>query len=254
MKQLKMLVSFLWITMVITSMPVFSMTLEDVQAAIENNNLEWTAGPTGVSRLSFEERAGLLTLTVPSDYVEPPEDSIDGLPFGGRAYFDWRDQNGVTGVRDQGNCGSCWAFATVAMVESAVKIYDGLDRDLSEQQLLSCNSYGYDCGGGWFLPEIFEYPGGVLESCMPYQAQVTTCTQSSCAKVAFIDGYQEINSSVTSIKNALQSGPVAAAMYVYDDLHYYTGGCYSHSHSSGVNHGILIIGYDDNACSGQGAW
>ncbi|MGB3975412.1 MAG: C1 family peptidase [bacterium] len=234
---------------------VFADSLEEIQQYILANDLDWIAGETSVSGLSKEEKQNLLGLVVPDWYVEPDPDKSDSEFFDDRGYLNWVEQGGTTPAKSQGNCGSCWAFATTAMVESFIKIYDGITRDLSEQQLISCNTYGYGCGGGWFYPQIYKNPGGILESCMPYAASDSPpCKQNQCEKVAFISGYQEINSSITSIKNALQDGPVAAAMYVYDDFHYYTGGCYSHSHSSGVNHAILIVGYDDSACNGNGAW
>ena len=65
--------------------------------------------------------------------------------------FDWRDYNGCTPIRNQGSCGSCWAFSTVGALECNIKIKDGISKDLSEQWLVSCNSDGYDCGGGWFV-------------------------------------------------------------------------------------------------------
>ncbi len=231
-------------------------TLAEVQQYIIDYDLDWEAGETSVSLLSAEERANLIGLTVPAGYVVPPESKdLDPDPFNGRASYDWRDHNGVTAVKDQANCGSCWAFATTGMVESAILIYDGLNRDLSEQQLVSCNNEGYGCDGGWFLPQHYMNPGGILETCMPYQASDSVpCSEASCDKVAFIDGYDEINDSVTSIKNALVDGPVAVAFYVYDDLYYYSGGCYSHGSASGVNHGVVIVGYDDAECSGDGAW
>ena len=235
--------------------PIFAETLEEIQQYILDNDLDWVAGETSVSGLSTEEKQNLLGLVIPDWYVEPEPDESDLEFFDDRGYLNWVEQGGTTPAKSQGNCGSCWAFATTAMVESHIKIYDGITRDLSEQQLVSCNSAGYGCNGGWFYPQIYKNPGGILESCMPYAASDTPpCKQNQCEKVAFITGYKDINSSVTSIKNALQDGPVAAAMYVYNDFHNYTGGCYSHSHSSGVNHAILIVGYDDNACNGNGAW
>ncbi|MBN1879442.1 hypothetical protein JW823_04970 [bacterium] len=230
-------------------------TLQEVQQYIADNKLDWVAAETSVSGLTELEKDNRLGLVVPDWYIEPVSNAFEDKPCGSRSYLDWRDMNGVTPVKDQGNCGSCWAFATTAMVESHVRIYDGVVRDLSEQQLISCNSYGYGCNGGWFYPEIYDNPGGILETCMPYQASNNPpCIQNQCEKVAFIEDYDEIGSSVSTIKTALEDGPVAAAMYVYDDLYYYSGGCYSHTHSSGVNHGILIVGYDDSACNGQGAW
>ncbi|MBN1355981.1 hypothetical protein JXA40_06875 [bacterium] len=233
-----------------------AVTLEETRRYIEINDLHWTAGETSVSWMTDAEFHELLKLKVPEGYFEPPEELYPetGL-FEGRASFDWRDHNGVTAVKDQEDCGSCWAFATTAMVESFIYIYDGNNWDLSEQQLISCNNLGYGCNGGWFYPQHYQNPGGIFESCMPYEASDSVpCTEGQCQKVAFIDGYEEISSSVNSIKNALADGPVAVAMYAYSDLRYYTGGCYSHGSSSSVNHGVLIVGYDDADCSGQGGW
>ncbi len=241
--------------------PVFnvsaiSLTLTEVQNYIAENNLDWQAGETSISRLSDAEFQSMLGLIVPDDYVPPPDDPSDGKePFDGRSRWDWREHNGVTPAKSQGNCGSCWAFATTGMVESFVLIYDNILMDLSEQQLISCNTAGYGCNGGWLYPRHYQNPGGIYESCMPYQASdYPQCIENQCEKVAIIDGWNEIGTSVNSIKNALVDGPVAAAMEAYNDLSYYTGGCYSHGYTSSVNHGILIVGYDDNDCSGQGAW
>ncbi len=233
-----------------------SMTLEEIQQYIIDNDLEWIAGETTVSVLSDEEKQNLLGLVVPEWYVEPEPGRYDEDFLESRGYLNWVEMGGTTPVKAQGNCGSCWAFATTAMVESHARIYDDIVLDLSEQQLISCNSQGYGCNGGWFYPQIFVNPGGVSASCMPYRAaDWPPCIQNQCDKVAFIISYNQINSSVNSIKNALQDGPVAAAMYVYNDFYSYTGGCYSRNHSGGsVNHGILIVGYDDNQCSGNGAW
>ena len=228
--------------------------LAKIQRYIEENGLSWKAGETSMSVLSPEERKARLGLYVPDDYVEPPpEKGIDTLSFPSR--FDWREMGAVTPARDQGNCGSCWAFALEAALESMVIIYDGWTPDLSEQQLVSCNRHGYGCNGGWFdAADHFINPGAVLESCMPYRASEVPCTEGQCQKVAFIEDYQFINSSVNSIKNALQNGPVPVAMTVFNDFYYYTGGCYSNSSSGQVNHGVTIVGWDDSMCNGQGAW
>jgi len=73
-------------------------------------------------------------------------DSIDALP----SSYNWCDLGGCTPVRDQGACGSCWAFGTVGPLESAILIEDGFSKDLSEQWLVSCNTDGWGCNGGWW--------------------------------------------------------------------------------------------------------
>ncbi len=74
------------------------------------------------------------------------------------ASFDWRNQipGGMPPIRNQLSCGSCWAFATTGAFECAIKIKDGVDVDLSEQWLISCNVHGYSCAGGWWVHDM-EY-------------------------------------------------------------------------------------------------
>ena len=97
--------------------------------------------------------------------------------------FDWRDSGGVTPIRSQGSCGSCWAFATVGALECNIAIVDGIYEDLSEQYLVSCNILGYDCDGGWWAHEYHRRApdpcgdtGAVWEADFPYVADDVPCT------------------------------------------------------------------------------
>jgi putative hemolysin len=98
------------------------------------------------------------------------------------SYFDWRDSGGCTSIKDQASCGSCWAFGTAAALECNILIKDGVEEDLSEQWLLSCNQEGYTCSGGWWVHEYFQYAtdpcggsGAVLERAFPYTATDAPC-------------------------------------------------------------------------------
>ncbi|MBN2054236.1 C1 family peptidase, partial [bacterium] len=229
--------------------------LARIRAEIEANGYDWIAEETSVSVLSPEERAALLGLVVP-DGFKPPIPPENERLINDRTVYDWRNMGGTTGVRSQGNCGSCWAFGLVATLESQIKINDGLELDLSEQQMVSCNTYGYGCDGGWLdAANHMVNPGMVDEWCMPYQASDTVpCTQGSCPNFYQIDDWWYSGDTVTAIKNALQDGPVTTTMTVYDDFYSYSSGCYQHTGSTSVNHCIQIVGWDDSQCSGQGAW
>ena len=95
-------------------------------------------------------------------------DPVVSLP----ATFDWKAEGKVTAVRDQGSCGSCWAFGTVGAMESAILIQSGQAVDLSEQFLVSCNASGWSCNGGWWahnyhmntLANLQSVAGAVLRS------------------------------------------------------------------------------------------
>jgi len=103
-----------------------------------------------------------------------------GLP----QHFDWRDSGGVTPIKDQDGCGSCWAFATVGPLEANIKTKDGITTDLSEQFLVSCNVEPsmWGCDGGWFAHDYHwnkvtasGEAGAVPESEKPYTASDEPC-------------------------------------------------------------------------------
>lgn len=207
--------------------------------------------------LTFEERLQYLGLDIP-DEVKKRFEELDKLPppvlLNTEDYFDWRTMGGVTPVKDQGNCGSCWDFAATGAFESAVLIADSIEWDLSEQQVLSCNTGGSSCNGGWMEDAyaVFMGYGAVEESCMPYEADDTVpCTQEQCVPVAHQISFEDIPNNVPAIKNALLSGPVSTTFMVYPDFHY---DCYWHDPADELNHAVVIVGWDDDMCSGLGAW
>jgi hypothetical protein len=216
-----------------------------------------------VTALSHEERQHLLGLKIP-DEVRQRFEKLDRwaeqnppVLLDTQDIFDWREMNGVTPVTDQQSCGSCWDFAATAAFESAILITDGDTLDLSEQQVLSCNTGGGSCDGGWMADayNLFMAYGAVGEDCMPYQADDNVpCTQDQCAVLATLMDYTDIPSNVPFIKNALLSGPVSTTFTVYNDFYSYNGGCYEHADTQPLNHAVLIVGWDDTECEGEGAW
>ena len=234
--------------------------IEALQREIDAKGYNWTAKRTWVTDLSPEEFQALLGYRIPPDLqkridagYEPDFPVRLDLP----SSYDWRDHGGVTPVKHQGQCGSCWDFCGIAALESVVKIHTATEYDLSEQQILSCATYGYGCSGGhatWVWDYIRDH-GAVDETCMPYQADDTVpCTDSGCAKVAAVKEWRDIPNDVDAIKTAVYTSPVTTSFHVYEDFGYYGGGCYEHEGDDPTNHCVIIIGWDDAACSGEGAW
>lgn len=196
-------------------------------------------------------------LNIPDNVIKRFE-ALDKLPppilLNTLEYFDWRVLGGVTPAKNQGQCGSCWAFAATGAFESAVLIGDGVLWDLSEQQVLSCNVEGYSCDGGWMDGgwNIFMVYGAIEESDMPYQADDNVlCTQSIYTPVAFLQGFEDIPNNINAIKNALMSGPVTTTYLHSPDFQY---DCYWQDPPDYLNHVVVIVGWDDNMCDGRGAW
>jgi hypothetical protein len=178
----------------------------------------------------------------------------------GAAYdpvFDWRAMNGTTPAKNQGGCGSCWDFAAVGQLEGHVKIYEGREEDLSEQQIMDCNTSGNGCGGGWAgnAYQIMLGYGSVREVCYPYlTSDGYPCTQTSCEPVAWITTYIAVGNNVDDVKEALLSGPVYASLSIVDRFYDYIGGCFSWEDEITGAHAVTIVGWDDNQCGGEGAW
>jgi C1A family cysteine protease len=237
--------------------------IDSINRHIEQEGYAWWAGRTSVSRLTDEEISRLLGLRLPPDLEDrrlraAAEGRLITAPEGMSfpPSFDWRTQGGVTPVKNQGNCGSCWAFCAVAAFESQILIYSGLEEDLSEQAVVSCNLEGDDCGGGWMETayDLFAGQGAVRESCMPYhEVDTDSCVKSSCETAAYLDSYYYVDDTVSAIKTALLNGPVACAMAVCGGFGSYAGGCYEEECTE-INHGVLLVGWDDNMCGGSGAW
>jgi len=238
--------------------------IEAINKKIAEEGLGWEARINPIiTNYTPEERAHLTGLVLPENWEEEwrkhlPADfmALDSkdLP----TTFNWADSGKVTPVRNQGSCGSCWDFAAVAALEAIYKIQRQIEYDLSEQQILSCVSYGWGCGGGWMADayEHFRDFGAIQEGDMPYEADdEVPCTEQASQVVANIDGWTSIPNDVNSLKTAVMNAPVAVAFFVYQDFHGYWGGCYSHADdSAGVNHAVLIVGWDDTMCGGEGAW
>ena len=243
----------------------YASDVDDINAAIRAKGAVWTAANTSMSVLPPAEQVskmGLLTAPPPLGQIRPmmmrPLLSVS-LP----ASLDWRNNNGnyVTGIRDQGTCGSCWAFASTAALEAATIIKDktpGTDLDLSEQVAVSCSGEG-SCDGGYLIDDFFVTSGLPLESCYPYTGGNGSCS-NACANWQN-DAYKISNytwvvpygsqQSADLLKNALNSyGPVVVTMAVYSDFMYYSSGIYSHvTGYLEAYHAILLVGYDDvNGC------
>lgn len=234
--------------------------IRELQDEIARNGWDWTAGHTGVNDLSPEARQAML------GYRPLPEGDprarADGevAPLPERdipASWDWRALGGMTGVRNQGGCGSCWAFGATGAFESQIKIFKGVTTDLSEQQILVCNEWGDNCAGGSGESAYFVMMsmGQVAESSMPYTGNDSApCVDAQYDSIERIQGYSAVSAAPAALKTACMTAPIAVAMYAPNALFGYSGGCFQYTGTGQLNHLVLLCGWDDTACSGAGAW
>ena len=171
--------------------------------------------------------------------------------------IDWQAAGIITPVKNQGSCGSCWAFTATAIVESLYQKKFNYALNLSEQELIDCattSTYiNYGCSGGFSINALSYYKlfGVVMEQYYPY-----TTTQKTCKRPLTVGAYN-INKvttvqtgSLIAFLKALSIGPVATAYFVANDFFSYKSGIYVPSAacvaSTTINHAVLAVGYDLN--------
>jgi len=178
---------------------------------------------------------------------------------------DWRDVDGVVSdVKDQGGCGSCWAFSAVETLESHLSIATGsASPKLSAQQIVSCAPNPQSCGGtggcdGSTQPLAFDYTktaGITTESSYSYTGRTGTCDTSKIQPVAFNDGYAEltVNNYTELITAAGTKGPIAVSIAASGfKFQFYGGGVLSNCNDYVMDHAVQLVAYGTD--SGKDYW
>ncbi|XP_054776504.1 zingipain-2-like [Prosopis cineraria] len=230
--------------------------ITEMNAKRSNSTFSYRLGLNKFADMSPEEfkRVYLRELKIPTttntttgsrtDYAEQ-KDSC-GAP----ASMDWRQNGVVVGVKNQGSCGSCWAFAAAAAIESAHAISTRELVSLSEQELIDCDSKGQGCSGGWpsYAFDWVVGNGGISkEDDYPYAAQKGYCRANMNGNSAVkISSYQRVTPSDDALMCATAQQPIAVALDA-TNIQLYNGGIYEGEDcprdSNRLNHAVLIVGY-----------
>jgi len=165
---------------------------------------------------------------------------------------DWVTAGAVTGIKNQGQCGSCWSFSTTGSVEGAHFLSGKALVSLSEQNLMDCSdSYGNaGCNGG-LMDDAFQYiiaTGGIdTEASYPYKGKAGKCEYKAANSGATISSYKDVTSgSETDLATAANTQPISVAIDAsHQSFQLYTSGIYYEPACSTtqLDHGVLVVGY-----------
>jgi len=233
---------------------IFSANLDFIEAT-NAKNLTYTLGVNLFADLTEEEFVAFYT------GAHAPAYSYGAVAYLGEHSavnwsdsVDWTSKGAVTPVKNQGSCGSCWAFSTTGALEGANFVANGQLVSLSEQFFMDCDTNS-GCGGGW--PYVaFQYAekhAACTESSYPYKAHVGSCKASSCtAGIAKVTGYKSVAKSENDLMSAVTQQPVSITVQAGGTMQHYKSGVLMGDCSGQINHAVLAVGY--GSLNGQAYW
>jgi cathepsin L len=239
---------------------IFCKNMDKAREFNQEKTNTWTQGVTIFSDMTEDEfkayasRGGLSKpskLTSKRNLFVPTGDAPDSI--------DWTTQGAVTPIKNQGQCGSCWAFSTTGGIEGQNYMVNNKLSSFSEQELVDCSKQNSGCNGGLmdYAFQWVETNGLCFESAYtPYHATDGTCAESSCTAQVHVSGYTDITQGDTAaLKEACgKHGPISIAVDATPWQQYtggvFTPGTYFNRCAGQLDHGVLLVGYN----TGSGYW
>ena len=225
-----------------------SQVFKNKLAEIEEYNASQNTSTVGVNQFTdrtYEEMKkmnGYMPQAKAGNFAILDDSSLE-------AEVDWRSKGAVTPVKNQGQCGSCWAFSTTGSVEAAMFLSTGTLQSFSEQQLVDCagSTGNMGCNGG-LMDNAFKYIETApleLEADYAYTARDGSCKYDSSKGVGKVSNYNDVTpNSPSQLKAALNKAPVSIAIEA-DQIAFqgYTSGVITTGCGQQLDHGVLAVGY-----------
>jgi len=248
---------------------IFTNNMNYINKENAKGSNPFTLGITKFSAMTNDEFRALQTLNVkdmPQNSgkfkrmtKKPTKEQLEKLP----ASHDWRDENAVTEVKNQGSCGSCWSFSTAGALEGSVAIKKGVLANLSEQNLLDCDTTSSRCNGGWMDAAFMWVNEHGLCSYDSYPYKCSRSTSRMCrksknhpdckdCKLAIqpgeVQGFVDVTpKDPEEFKYALTENPLSVAIEAGSKTfqHYKTGILPTGTCGHNLNHGVLAVAYGE---------
>ena len=229
---------------------VFSENMNLINSTNADSSKRYTLAMNQFTDMTFDEFKNQYLMT-PKENETQKSVASSKLTSGN---VDWRTVTGAVGaVKNQGQCGSCWAFSTVASLETSYFLKFNKFVSFSEQELVDCATpYGnHGCNGG-LMPFAYEYIMDnqiTTEEAYPYRGIEGSCRASSMSDRYSIDSFAQINPiNVNGLMAALEKTVVSVAIEVQDDFMFYNEGVYHNSECGDrLNHGVAAVGYNSES-------
>lgn len=243
----------------------YSLRLNNFKLSIETarqlnlNSPSARFGLTKYSDMSAEEFKNVILMKNPVKTPTEGRQLLEKGPLAPPATYDWRSKQVVTAVKDQGQCGSCWAFSVTENIESiwmlAKKITVSQMQPLAPQQIVDCDRSDGGCNGG-DPPTAYQYvinaPGMEPERDYPYRAVNGRCAYNRADVYATITGWRYATESHNEDQmrdNLVNWGPLSICVDAQPWQHY-TGGIMTASQcGNNLDHCVLATGYDVSAAT-----
>jgi C1A family cysteine protease len=216
-------------------------------------------GVNEFSDLTFEEFS--------ARYLRPVPNAQCSHKFGKRSGIkapdeqDWVEKGAVTKVKNQGSCGSCYAFSAISAVEGWLAIHHEDLTDISPQMVVDCSSkYGNQGCNGGFMDYVFNYVAGVHGICSeadyPYKGVVQKC--KNCTVVPHTDeltGWEAVKTDdEEALLEASAEGVISVAIQATSSFQSYKKGVYTGPCGTNLNHGVTLVGYGTDEKSSKTFW
>jgi len=217
----------------------------------------WKMAINHLADLTHDEFMEMNKLKVPDMPKAPRKYQMQAKSMA--SSVDWRDQGYVTDVKDQGQCGSCWAFGAVASMEAAHYEKYGSTVQMSEQQVVDCDNRNSGCNGGWYDTAwryVSEEGGIETTADYPYHAREGSCKAGQNDFVSGVSGCvggpnffcdnHGLVGDEAELQKMLNDRPVAVAVDA-TPFQFYSSGILDCRSFHSLNHAVFAVGYEDGS-------